>query len=357
MRLRRDLPERGYVRPLVVYFFVKFNQTLVYPVAEHKSVRVTVKHDISTVCCLITITFNSQKSYYDLNNFYKNFNFLFKISILLVLMCILSGCVRSGLSVINGMAAIGSFEKHTNIAYGNSKQQQLDIYTPKKTASPTPVVVFFYGGCWGACRTYNKNAYDFVGDTFTAAGYTVVLTDYRLYPDAHFDDIMQDAAASVRWTHTHIENYGGDPENIFLMGHSAGAHIASLLTTNAEYLNQDLQAIQGFIGLAGPYDFLPFDQDYMRELFAQRHAESQPINFVDGDEPPHLLLHGLADRRVDPRNAESLAQHLQQNNIDHQHITYADLGHGKLLAALSRPLKNRYPVTQDIIQFIQKHAK
>jgi len=260
------------------------------------------------------------------------------------------------LSVINGLAATGSYEKFTNLSYGDLPQQQLDIYVPKKTTGPRPVVVFFYGGCWGACRTYSKGAYDFVGDTLTAAGYITVLTDYRLYPHVRFDDIMTDAAASVIWTQQHITQYGGDADSIFLMGHSAGAHIAALLATDERYLDPHLNSIQGFIGLAGPYDFLPFDQDYMRELFADRDTESQPVNFVNGNEPPHLLLHGLTDRRVDPRNAESMAKHLQHNGISHQHITYNDMGHGKLLAALSRPLKNRYPVTQDIINFIEKHA-
>ncbi|WP_395373050.1 alpha/beta hydrolase [Marinicella sp. W31] len=261
------------------------------------------------------------------------------------------------MSVINGLATVGDFEKFTDKPYGKLPGQQLDIYVPKKTEPHQPVVVFFYGGCWGACRTYSKDAYDFVGDTFTAAGYIVVLTDYRLYPEALFDEIMSDATNSVKWVHNNIADYGGNPDNIFLMGHSAGAHIAALLATNETYLGTGLKAVRGFVGLAGPYDFLPFDQSYMLKLFAGRDAESQPVNFVNGNEPPHLLLHGLADRRVDPRNAESLAKHLQQQGIVHQHLTYTELGHGKLLAALSRPLKNRYPVTQDIINFIEKHAK
>ena len=282
---------------------------------------------------------------------------MFKIPSIFLIVILCSGCIRSGLSVINGLASVGDFKKITNQSYGELPRQQLDIYVPKQGPAAKPVVVFFYGGCWGACRTYSKDAYDFVGDTLTAAGYITVLTDYRLYPDARFDDIMQDATASLNWTHEHIQAYGGDPDKIFLMGHSAGAHIAALLATNEDYLGENLKAIRGFIGLAGPYDFLPFDQDYMRQLFANRDAESQPINFVNGNEPPHLLLHGLDDRRVDPRNAESLAAHLQQHGIVHQHLTYLELGHGKLLAALARPLKNSYPVTQDIINFIEQHAQ
>lgn len=87
-----------------------------------------------------------------------------------------------------------------------------------------------------------------------------MIPDYRLYPETTYPGFMDDAAAAVVWARAHAAEFGADPQRIFLMGHSAGAHIAMLLTTDRHYLAQhgvDPHALAGAIGLAGPYDFLP----------------------------------------------------------------------------------------------------
>ena len=108
---------------------------------------------------------------------------------------------------------------------------------------------------------------------------------------------------------------GGDPNRIFLMGHSAGAHIASLLTLDPEYLRAvglDRGNIRGFAGLSGPYDFKIGPE--LRPAFgmppttAPVNPDVEPINFVDGREPPMLLLQGGNDHTVDPGNTSRLAE-------------------------------------------------
>ncbi len=93
------------------------------------------------------------------------------------------------------------------------------------------------------------------------------------------------------------------------MGYSAGAHIASMLLFNKLYLTpESYKKIKGFIGLAGPYDFLPFDEWYQAALFSppESYGQSQTINYVNGSEAPSMLLYGNDDTRVKKRNIISL---------------------------------------------------
>lgn len=253
-------------------------------------------------------------------------------------------------------------------------QQTLNIYAPQdlpqdperdanaswQRQRPRPVVVFFYGGCWGACTRFYKADYRFVAEALTEAGYVVVIPDYRLYPEVQFPAIMADASAAVTWVTDNIGDYGGDPAQLFLMGHSAGAQMAALLTLNqTAYLQTPTyESIQGFIGLAGPYDFLPFDQAYQPILFGpeENYPASQPINFVTGDEPPLLLLYGNADSVVYPRNIENLSEKVTQFGGEVEVHRYDGIDHAGLVGALSGLLRDRQPVYADILKFLSQHS-
>ena len=141
----------------------------------------------------------------------------------------------------------------------------------------------------------------------------VVIPDYRRYPEVLFPQIMEDGAAVVAWVSNNIARFGGSAEQIFLMGHSAGGHIAAMLTVNERYLGAGMQQnIRGFIGLAAPYDFI-FDKPYMPLLFADMdYPESQPSHYVDGNEPPLLLLYGNEDRKVYLRNIVNMTEIVRQ---------------------------------------------
>ena len=283
---------------------------------------------------------------------------------LFILLIICSGCTNTGLFLANSIARRANFAVIENVDYGDLAEQRLDIYTPDPGSDEqqqgNPVVVFFYGGCWGACNTYQKEKYAFAAEALTTNGFIVVLPDYRLYPDVLFPEIIQDAAQAVEWVRDNIREYGGDADTIFLMGHSAGAHLAAMLTLNEQYLREDTHRhIRGLIGLAGPYDFMPFDQAYQRILFGppEIHSQSQPINFVDGSEPPFLLLYGDEDKVVKPRNIDNLTTRARALGIDVTSIHYAGINHAGLVAALSRALRNHKPIANDVLTFLMDHTE
>lgn len=282
-----------------------------------------------------------------------------KIVIVLIVM-VLSSCSNTGTALLNTLAK-NDYQKSADISYGSHPQNKLDVYTPLKSNNKNqnrPVIVFFYGGCWGECSDLKKSDYLFVAQSLASKGFTVVIADFRQYPNVNFDKLMSDASRVIHWTKKNIKQYAGNPNRIFVAGHSSGAHIAATLALNPRYLDSKTRkSLRGFIGLAGPYDFLPLDEDYQRKLFnsAQNYANSQPINFVSAASPALLILHGEKDTTVFKHNAVNLSKKAQQLGVNQQLTLYPSHSHVSILTALSRPFQGRSTVLSDITNFIRQH--
>ena len=204
------------------------------------------------------------------------------------------------------------FKHAIDLSYGANESQKLDVVFPK-ASTPAPVVVFFHGGSW---RWGVKDFYRDIGEEFAKEGVVFVLADYRLFPEVRFPSFVEDAAAAVKWTRDNVALYHGDPERIFLMGHSSGAHIVSHLAMNERYLTDvggGFSWIKGAVGLSGPYTFQPSTEWLYRDVFDPLAASPKvvPITLVDGDEPPFLVLHGRHDWLVEVKQAEDFAQRIR----------------------------------------------
>ena len=204
-----------------------------------------------------------------------------------------------------------------DIAYADGERHTLDVCRAR-TATAAPVVVFFYGGGW---RSGNKGMYRYVGKALARRGYVAVVPDYRIYPPVLYPDFLDDGAQAVRWVKDNAAKFGGDPDKIFLIGHSAGAHIAAMLAIDATWLNKVGLApgrdIAGLIGLAGPYDFLPLKDETLIVIFGgANRPETQPISYVAPGAPPALLLTGDKDDVVGAGNSTRLADRLRAAGND-----------------------------------------
>ncbi len=271
---------------------------------------------------------------------------------------LLGGCTQLGVATLNAAAEFDSFSRRTDLVYGASAANTLDVYLPVHPEH-SPIVVFFYGGGWDSG---DKASYKFVGAALADAGIIAVLPNYTLYPTARFPVFMQDAARAVAWTRDHAAAWGGDPEQLYVAGHSAGAQIALLLALDAEYLEQaggTTQWLRGAVGLAGPYDFLPFTEAYLNDLFGPPvdFPHSQPINYVRPDAPPLLLMCGLQDRRVNPQNTRHLAAAMQAAGGQAATRYFETAGHADLVAAFSNLRQNRLPVLGEIRRFIAAQGR
>jgi len=268
-----------------------------------------------------------------------------------------TGC--SAFQVLNATAYNPGYQRTADIAYGTDPRQKLDVYRPTKIPPNGRVVVFFYGGSW---RNGDKADYRFVASALVSRGFIVVLPDYRLYPAVTFPAFVQDGAAAVRWTREHIGTFGGDTNRLYLMGHSAGSHIAALLTLDAHYLQAvglDRNVIRATATLSGPYDFTPNPWD--RPVFNQPtnataiDPQIEPITFVDGHEPPMLLVQGLQDTIVSPKNAENLSARIRAAGGEVEYITYPNRRHASVVVALAAPYQWLAPILDDVTGFFERH--
>jgi acetyl esterase/lipase len=261
----------------------------------------------------------------------------------------------SPVDYLNGLAAFANNRAASNVPYGTGPRNQLDIYRPRGGAERLPVAVMFYGGTW---EEGDRATYRFVGAALASRGIVTVIPDYRVYPEVRFPDFLRDAAEAVRWTRDHIADYGGDPTEIVLIGHSAGAHIAAMLALDPQWLrNVGLDSsrdIRGMVGLAGPYDFLPLTDPKLKDIFgpADQRARTQPINFVDGKAAPIFVAAGTQDRTVDPGNTTRLARKIESRGGQVTDVLYPGVDHRTLIGAFSPLLRRRAPVLEDTVNFI-----
>ncbi|MGX1786993.1 alpha/beta hydrolase [Bosea sp. NPDC055332] len=241
-----------------------------------------------------------------------------------------------------------------DVAYGRHLRQTMDIYVPPGGRMGRPVVFFIYGGSWANGA---KESYAFVGDALAARGFVTVVADYRLVPEVRFPVFIEDGATALRFVRENIARFGGDPRRIHLMGHSAGAYNAMMLTLDTGYLARaglPSSTIRSAVGLSGPYDFLPLDIDVTKAAFgnASNPERTQPIHFVRRDAPPILIATGAEDTTVLPRNSERLAAALRRADARSVALKiYPGLGHAGTAAALARAMSWRAPVLDGVVEF------
>lgn len=278
--------------------------------------------------------------------------------LLLLLAAIASGC--SPLAILNALAERGDLVVVEGIAYGDDPRQKLDIYAPHPqdaTSAPYPVVVFFYGGSWNRGA---RGDYKFVGQALAARGIVVAVADYRLYPQVTYPEFLVDSAKAVAWTWRNASRWRGNPSRLFVMGHSAGAYNAAMIALDSRWLGMQGMApaqLAGWIGLAGPYDFLPATDPAVRPVFHHPDYPSgaQPIDHVSNGAGLRVFLGAAAeDSVVDPRRSTArLAQELSAAGVPVTLHIYPRVTHATLIGSIARPLRALAPVLTDITSFIR----
>ncbi len=265
---------------------------------------------------------------------------------------LLAGCQSAGF----GIANLGASAPVASVVYDRQHDLALDVYRPVgATTGPVPVVVFFYGGNW---KQGQRAQYRFVGHRLAQQGVLAIVADYRTFPRTTFPGFVEDGARAVAWARQHAAEHGGDPQRLFVAGHSAGAQIAALIGTDARYLAaHGLQPrdLAGVVGFSGPYDF---EIAGYEDVFgpAAQWPSAQAVNFVDGDEPPFLLVHGTADMTVEAKDSQELAGKLRSVGVETTLVWLSEAGHLAPLVALRAP--GRQPALMPAIRaFLHLPAK
>jgi acetyl esterase/lipase len=280
----------------------------------------------------------------------------------LTLLLPLTGC--TGLSVLNAVTPDRGYTAANNIAYASGRDRRLDIYTPQDI-DRAPTVVFFHGGRW---TEGSKDEYVFVGEALASRGFVTVIADFRKYPDVRFPTFVDDAASAVGWVRENISRYGGDPDRIFVMGHSSGAQMAALLSLDQRYLQRvgmKPTDLSGFIGLAGPYDFDPGKDDDLADIFGppERYRLARAIEMANRNVPPMLLVHAEDDKVVYPSNSRNLANAIVAAGGRVETLFYDGVrcgprigSHACMVAVLARPFRGRVDLLNQITDFISEQS-
>ncbi|MBY0355427.1 MAG: alpha/beta hydrolase [Rickettsiales bacterium] len=281
---------------------------------------------------------------------------------LLFMLISLSSCVSLATGIANAPTYFTALVKVSSLSYSSASGQKLDIYYQKPVDASAlqpirPVVIFFYGGSWSYGK---KEQYRFVAARLVKEGYVVVIPDYVKYPQAKFPDFMQDAARATVWVKQNILKYGGDPQQINIVGHSAGAFIGALLLADDSYLTTaggSPDMVCAFAGLAGPYDFTP-ESDDLKAIFGppERYDLMHVPPFIDGTEPPMLLLHGEEDDTVGSFNQAHLAEAITQKHGVVKTILYPKTDHYSIISTFVAWDNGSTPIVKDMVSFFQSHA-
>lgn len=242
-----------------------------------------------------------------------------------------------------------------DLVYGTDARQTLDIYRPQGVQH-APVMVFWYGGSW---QHGSKDHYQFVGQSLARRGFVAILPDYRLAPDHPFPAFVEDAASAVRWARDHAAEFGGDPNRIYLSGHSAGGHNALMLVLDSLYLGAVGLApadLAGVVSLAGPTGLENLRGEGLKGVFPRAIPDDafSPVSLAPHhaqSAPPLLLMIGLDDDVIYASSVARLADAIRAGGGSVTVKAYPGIGHIGLMLGFAAPFEGNSRAADDMASF------
>ena len=251
---------------------------------------------------------------------------------------------------------------HRDLAYADPKneRQTLDVYSPADGMNH-PVVVWIHGGGW---QGGDKKEVDKKPQAFADKGFVFVSINYRLLPNnVTIKQMACDVAKAIRWTYDHAKEYGGDPDTIFVMGHSAGAQLAALVCTDDSYLKAEKLSLSNIKGCV-PVDGDTYDVPLQIQTVEQKRGDRYKEKFGDADSqkdlspvthvakgkniPPVLILH-VAEHPETKMQSQRLAKALQEAGVSAKAYPAEGKTHDTINADLGAPGDNP---TKEVFEFL-----
>ncbi len=239
---------------------------------------------------------------------------------------------------------------HRDLAYAEPKneRQSLDVYAPAE-GKEHPIVIWIHGGGW---KAGDKKGVQKKPQAFADRGFVFVSVNYRFVPQVTVKEMTGDIARAIRWVHDHAKDYGGDPRTIFVMGHSAGAHLAALVCTDDRYLEAQglpLSILKGCVPVdVSAYDIPKRLKDggavppaAIKSIFGDTEAAQRDLSpaahVARGKHiPPFLILH-VADRPDTKAQSQWFAGKLKEAGVAAKVVAAEDKTHGTINADLGLP--------------------
>lgn len=287
------------------------------------------------------------------------------------------GCYA--LLLVPGFVQVGykyffSRQIRRGIVYGDKPRNRLDLYLPKNNDGPKPVIAFVTGGAW----IIGYKAWgSLLGQQLSERDIIVACIDYRNFPRATMSDMIEDASQGISFVVNHIAEYGGDPNRIYLMGQSAGAHIAACTLVEqaikeageGESTSWSVSQIQAYLGLSGGYNLLELS-DYFhsrglyRSIFLRIMEGEQSLRRFSPEVmvqdpniknavsllPPIVLFHGTADYSIPSDSSKNFAETLQRLGVKAEAIMYEDRTHTDMF--LQDPMRGDDKMFEDLLSIV-----
>jgi arylformamidase len=250
--------------------------------------------------------------------------------------------LQSSLALAAAQAAAPVVHRDLPYAGTTNEKQTLDVYSPAE-GTGHPIVFWIHGGGW---QHGDKSEVDNKPPAFVDKGFVFVSTNYRLFPGVTPKVITEDVAKAFRWTHDHAADYGGDPNLIVVMGHSAGAQLSALICTDDRYLKAEglsLSMVKGCIPVDGDTYDLPMQiatvekkrKDFFTRAFGDEKSQkdlSSVMHVARGKNiPPFLIIH-VAEHPETKAQAQRLEKALQEAGVSAMLFAAEGTNHVKLNA-------------------------
>jgi len=288
---------------------------------------------------------------------------------------LLSGCAAVtavGVKFLYRRAELPERQIVRDVAYrvaapGETHGDKLDLYRP--TGTGWPVVVFVHGGNWDSgsrnLRAGGADVYANIGRFLAPRGIGAAVIDYRLQPAVDWRTQVADVREAVRWVHANVASYGGRADRIFLMGHSAGAHLISHVAFDtlalASIRPRGVIAVSGAgLDLVDAQTYaLGEDPRYYEQRFRGGDAtgawrsDASPVHHVQRAAPPFLIVYAAGEKRALHRQSQLLAAALDSAGVPQRTVIVPGESHSRIVLTLSRPDRTAAPAVLEFIESLR----
>ncbi|MER9742101.1 alpha/beta hydrolase [Mesorhizobium sp. M0187] len=210
-----------------------------------------------------------------------------------------------------------------DVAYGADATETMDLFFPEGKRDRLPVHMFIHGGYW---RMFSKRDYSYVAETVTNAGAIAVIVDYALMPTVRMARIVDQVRRAKRWVFDNIVHHGGDPDLLTVSGHSAGAHLATMLFDG----DKRPSGIKAALLLGGLYDLKPLQMSFLAAEIAITDEEARRFSPIDHSFDPSVdvdILVGADETPPFHSQAALFTDHLDKQGLTVSHTTLGGANH------------------------------
>lgn len=247
------------------------------------------------------------------------------------------------------------------VPHSSHPKHQLDVYAPV-SGGPFPILLFVHGGSW-----YNgsKDWYEQLGRHLAQKNVVCAVINYRLGEEASYEDMASDVAMALKWMREHGSQYQGDPQKLFIAGHSAGGHLSALVTLNPRFL-QAAGASEVVIKGCLLLDAFGLNMDYvmqhnqvyfvteLQKVFGkdpEKWKDAAPVRFVHPQAPPFLLLVGAETYPHLAMDNEVFRLHLEEQKVPFRFRTVPGKNHAQMITAFK---DMQEPMYRDLLDFMEQ---